>query len=336
VKRYLEKFDDSLLRMQLWSDIYQMVRDGVIKGTVFLELVQSKIQFEKDPKLVQSVLDRANRVLNNFLPKELKLSESRNLFNLAHSQCKEAKNQEWFLIWSMVAVNFVRHQDQAQILAEYVANNNRKIGHFALTQRECWSIVQLAMAWSLENRNDLLVAEFARDQSERGEQAKRKAASSEWSATVKAQAWERYQSESKDSLHMIDADMGGFMWSHQEDILKPYVNHFFNSVHRVMTERNREFSHAYFDHLLPNFGPEDSVLQRLQELEQKLSPDLKMPKRWVKEAIDDILRMQKCLRLFAPSAPTHNLLGLGLGASSVVLALCSLVGLFLVRKKLFR
>ena len=51
--------------------LYDGVRDGLTPATVYLELVLSHISSEPNAKLVETILRRANGVLNSYLPEKM-------------------------------------------------------------------------------------------------------------------------------------------------------------------------------------------------------------------------------------------------------------------------
>ena len=94
------------------------------------------------------------------------------------------------------------------------------------------------------------------------------------------------------------AEMSGFRWNHQKDILKPYTDRYFESIKDVFANLEKELAQSFAFHLFPDFPEDETILQRTEALLQSLDPKKdKLLMRFVKESIDDLKRSKKCIDL---------------------------------------
>jgi aminopeptidase N len=298
-RQYLEKFEDPLLRQMLWSTTYTMVRDQKLPVQNYLELVRSKIGFERDAKLVSNILNRAQTAAITFLPESLFQNETTKLFRFAFEMLQTVGQDDFRIPWAHAMITFACTKESVSVLANILLQGDGKVGVYTLDQKMRWSIVEKTVAWNLPESTVLLEKEKERDRSDRGERAVRTAMTSQWNAKVKEEAWNRYLNKNQANLSVwqIEADMAGFMWRHQSDILTPYVDKFFAVVRSVFKEREKEFASAFFAQLFP-FLPEDpTVLARTENLINELQPDEQVLLRFLKETLDDLKRARACRQL---------------------------------------
>jgi hypothetical protein len=75
-----------------------------------------------------------------------------------------------------------------------------------------------------------------------------------WDSGVKEAAWKRYLDKKTElSVWQMEADMAGFQWRHQFDILSPYIDKFFAVIRNVFKEREKEFASAFFSEVFLYF-----------------------------------------------------------------------------------
>ena len=83
---------------------------------------------------------------------------------------------------------------------------------------------------------------------------------------MKAAAWARFGAEGYGSRYLNSAAMSGFNWTHQRDLLAPYVDRFFDEVAGIFETRDREFATTFYGGLFPDYRVEADTLARAQRL----------------------------------------------------------------------
>eukprot|EP01124_Arcella_intermedia_P006315 TRINITY_DN1372_c0_g1_i1.p1 TRINITY_DN1372_c0_g1~~TRINITY_DN1372_c0_g1_i1.p1 ORF type:complete len:857 (+),score=169.94 TRINITY_DN1372_c0_g1_i1:33-2603(+) len=289
----MELISDPLLRQLLWFGFYDLVRDAKMKSTDFLDLVSTKIGIETEPKLVTTILARSLSALIHFVPKSMTEEYGVKLFDSVYRSLEAATQPEWKLIWSKNVVEFARRADKVAILLDDV-----KTGKINFTQDSRWSIAVKAVAWGLPGAEEALTAEREKDKSDTGDRAMLRAKSSVPKAEVKKESWDRFINQTGGlSAHQQAADMSGFRWQHQEKLVEPYIDLFFNSVRTVFQSKDKEYPQAFFGNLFPSDAENPVILEKAKKLLAELTPEEKQLLRMLQEEIDDLERELKCKKL---------------------------------------
>jgi len=289
----MEVIKDPLLRQLLWTSFYDLTRDAKMKSTDFLNLVSSKISIETDPKLLSTVINRASGALVHFVPNIMIPTYADKLFNSFYGELNKASEKDFKIIWARAVVEFARTEGAVKILEEQLKNDNP-----VFTQDLRWGIIQKLTAWGFPDAAEYLKKEQAKDNSDTGARAVLKANTSVPDIQVKNSAWERFLNpDIKMSAHQSAAEMAGFRWAHQEHLLGPFTDKFFQVVASVFKTREKEFSNSFFFSLFPSDPENPKILQSAKDLLATLTPDDKHLSRVLKEEIDDLERELKCRNL---------------------------------------
>jgi len=295
----VELLTNTLLRTLLWSSFYNMVRDGLLKSVDYLRLVRNKIGVEQDPKLIGTILSRADIALSTFVPARLLQEEANGLFEVVHRKLTEATADDVCIVWASSCIDFAKSARSVQVLVEALGEG-KKIGKFALDQSMRWRVVNRAMSWNVEGAAALLEAEQKRDGSDRGNRCTLTAKTSQWDAKVKEAAWQRYldpESSKTLSHHQLSADMNGFRWPHQAEMLEKYTELFFTLIRKMFKERTKEFFLSWFHACFPFKPEEGDIVIRTRALLAECTKEEPVLHRTLQEKLDDLLRAQKCRAL---------------------------------------
>eukprot|EP00455_Lapot_gusevi_P026977 TRINITY_DN2849_c0_g1_i1.p1 TRINITY_DN2849_c0_g1~~TRINITY_DN2849_c0_g1_i1.p1 ORF type:complete len:872 (+),score=303.42 TRINITY_DN2849_c0_g1_i1:77-2692(+) len=296
-RQHVEKFEDPLLRQLIWQTTYNMVRDAKMKSTDFLRMVADKAALETSSKLVATILRQASGTLSNFVPKALYESEADLLFSKSFEKLQQTTQPEWQIVWGNSVVDFARTRQAVASLVMYM-EEGQQIGTYTLPQNARWSLLKKIHAFDMDPDNNLLQLEEKRDSSDRGQRAVLSIRSAPPREAVKQAAWARYLDKNTDlSHHMMSADMAGFQWSHQTELLAPFVQPFFDNLRPIFQERSKEFATAYLENLFPFYPEEPSILERSQQILESLNEEELILRRYMKEQLDDLVRAKKCREL---------------------------------------
>jgi aminopeptidase N len=293
-KQNVEKFDDTLMRQLVWSSFLNMVRDAQWPSQEFLALIESKVGLETDPKLTQFIIRAAEATLANYLPDELQVQYSNAFFDLAVKQLKSAKTQDDRIVWARTAIGVARSKENVERLLEMV-DKGTGVSEFELDQDMRWSVTQKAAAYAIPGSEERGAKEAARDPSDRGQRAMECLKVCAPDASVKEAAWDRFINDKQSSMKMINAAMSGFHWRHQSDLLKPFINKFFDSIHDIFKTREFAAAENFYLILFAGYRTDDEMLHNCEAKLKTLDPakDTVLV-RCLKESIDDIKRSQAC------------------------------------------
>ncbi len=295
----IERVTDDLLRQQLWSTLWSMVRDQQLKSTEFLAIVRDKIGVERNIELVDSVLGHAAASRARYVPEERSDDESRLLFATAWEGLRAASDGDSRIIWARALVGFAANPDDIARTGR-LADGEEIAPGFELDQDMRWGVAARYVAYGMAGAEERVAAETARDPSDRGQRERLRCQSAVPSAAVKAEEWARFTGEGYGSRYLNQAAMSGFIWTRQAELLEPYVDAFFERVSGVFAERDREFATVFYSELFPGYRVERDTLDRAQALLEETPEEQAVLRRMLRESIDDLGRAIAC-RAFAAS-----------------------------------
>ncbi len=109
----------------------------------------------------------------------------------------------------------------------------------------------------------------------------------------KAELWKWYMDEkATDSDKILDASMLGFWDWQQLDIIKVYIDKFFESFVDICKKRTSHYSVQFFMHLSPGIASPE-ILKKYEELLKALPEEFKARRKSVEAEIDNQKRLLK-------------------------------------------
>jgi aminopeptidase N len=299
LKENMQRIDDDLLRLQLWTSLWSMVRDQQLRSTEYLELVRTKIPREQMPELVEAVLANASAAVARYVAEEWKNREAHALAQEAYMALKAPSSGDLKIIWARALIGNATVPEDLALVAR-LADGEETIEGLTIDQDMRWAIAAKHVAHGVSGAEERVAAEAERDATDRGVRAKLRCEISVPSEEVKAMAWEKFTGEGYGSLYLTNAAMSGFNWSEQRALLEPYVDKFFASLPTVFRTKDKEFASDYFRTLSPSYRVEREVLEKSDAVLSGYGEELPVLGRMIKEANDDLLRAIRC-REFAAS-----------------------------------
>ena len=299
VRENLDRIDDTLLRLQLWASLWNMVRDQQLKSTEYLALVRSRVVPEAMPELVEAVTTNAISAIGRYVPEEWRDREAHAFAEAAWTALRAATSNDLRIIWARALIATASVPADLELIGR-LADGLEVVPGLTVDQDMRWNIAARHVAYGVPGAVDRVNAEADRDPSDRGVRARLRAETSAPAPEVKAAAWEKFVGEGYGSLYLTTAAMSGFNWAHQRQLLEPYVDRFFSEVTGVFRDRDKEFASDFFRFLAPVYRVEREILARGERLVATLGDELPVLVRMAREANDDLLRAIRC-REFAAS-----------------------------------
>ncbi|MEO8539186.1 MAG: aminopeptidase N [bacterium] len=293
LKEHMQRIDDALLRLQLWTSLWSMVRDQQLRSPEYLELVRSKISREESPELVEAVLNNATAAISRYVPEDWKVREAHALAQVAYMALKAPGSGDLKIIWARTLIANSVVPEDLQVVSR-LADGEDQIEGLTIDQDMRWAIAAKHVAYGIPGASERVAIEAKRDPSDRGVRAALRCETSVPDAATKAAAWEKFQGEGYGSLYLTGAAMSGFNWSEQSAILQPYVEKYFGSLPGVFRTKDKEFASDYFRSLFPGYRVEREILAQSEALLGAYGEELPVLARTLKEANDDLLRSIMC------------------------------------------
>ncbi|GIW17491.1 MAG: aminopeptidase N [Tepidiforma sp.] len=292
VLAHIDRVDDTLLRLQLWASLWNMVRDQQLSSLRYLALVREKAPREHHPELLEAVTSNALLALGRYVPDEAIEPEARQFFEAALAALRGAPQGDLQKLWARTLIGAAATAGDVETLCR-LADGEVAVPGLLIDQEMRWAIAAKAVAYGLPGAAERLAAEAARDPSDRGVRARLRAETSAPDPAVKEAAWAKFLGEGYGSLYLTAAAMSGFNWRHQRALLEPYVDRFFDAVPTVFAERDKEFATDFFRNLAPAYRVEKPVIERARQLLERAG-DQVLLRRTVLEFIDDMERALRC------------------------------------------
>lgn len=295
----LPELPDTLLRQQVWSTLWEMVRGASLRSKEYLEAVRQFAPRETDRALVQSIVDRASVVQRRYVPEAELDATGRSLTASAVSALRTVEDQDLRLIWARAATSLAASSDDVELLLGLV-DGQWTVDGFEPDQQLRWALVTKAIAFELDGAADRLEIERTRDRSDRGQRALIRAEVSQPRHESKLAAWERIHGDGYGSDYLTRSAIMGFQWVHQRDILLPFRDPFYDHIAEVYATRDHTYSESYLRWLIPDRWAEASELERIRTFASGLSDEEDLLQRHLVEIADDI---ERDIRVRAFSAP---------------------------------
>jgi aminopeptidase N len=300
----LPDLSDPLLRQQVWSSLWEMVRDATLTSTEYLAAVRRFAPAEADRALLQTLLDRASEALRRFVPDDRAAMEQSLLVAMAIEVASETDGERR-LIWARTALAAADSAQDVEQLRALVDGDWARIG-FEPDQEMRWQVAIKAAAFGLDEDERWLERELRRDPSDRGQRAHIRGQAARPERRRKSLTWERIHGSGYGSDYLTRAAIMGFQWVHQRDVLAPFRTSFYDRVSDVYATRDHAFATAYARGLVPDRWAEPAELERLRAFSSVLGGGQGLLRRHLAEISDDMDRAIR-VRAFASSASDSGL-----------------------------
>ncbi len=295
----LPELPDTLLRQQVWSTLWEMVRGALLRSTEYLEAVRQFAPHETDRALVQSIVDRASVVQRRYVAESELEATARSLTGSAIAALRSVDDPDLRLIWARAATSLAATPEDVEQLLDLV-DGHWTVDGFEPDQQLRWALVTKALAFGLEGAQDRLDVERIRDRSDRGQRALIRAEASQPVLEVKRAAWDRIHAQGYGSDYLTRSAIMGFQWVHQRDILVPFREPFYEQIARIYSTRDHTYAESYLRWLIPDRWAEPNELDRIRAFAAGLSEEQDLLQRHLVEIADDVERDIRVREFSAP------------------------------------
>jgi aminopeptidase N len=285
----MPELPDPLLRQQVWSTLWEMVRSASLRSTEYLESVRQFAPRETDRSLVQSIMDRATVAQRRYVPDAERVGSAASLTAAAMGAFRGAVDDDLRLVWVRTAANLAATPADITELLDLVDGHWSVVG-FEPDQQLRWTLAVKAAAFGLDGAGERIADERERDASDRGQRAAIRAEVSRPDGDAKRTAWDRFNGEGYGSDYLTRAAISGFQWSHQREVLLPFREPFYQRVVAIHATRDHAFAESYLRWLSPDLWAERSELERMRVFAAGLDDEQELLRRHLSEIADDVER----------------------------------------------
>lgn len=256
--------EDSLTRLMVWNALNQMVRDNKLRVSDYMELAMKGIDAEKDFEIVSILLGSHSSISENYfqyLTIEQRVALAPKFEKLIWQKLVSAKTSDLKKVYFDFYNGIAETPEAAGKLAGTLSGKT-KVSGVDMDQDRRWKIVSTLTRINAQEAPAIIAAEVKRDPSTKGKRTAEAAKVGISTADAKADFW-RSLDNTKDIPYSTLREASGHFdnYDHPE-LVKKYVDPFFNRVRKLNWEENDNLVEIYFEHLFPQSICTNDLLQQ--------------------------------------------------------------------------
>lgn len=298
----LMNLSDPFVKLMLWKDLAQMVRDLKLTPEKYFQVVLSVLEKENDEHLLGQLIGGYSSIRSYFnyyltLDERSELAPKlEELFWKKVAASERGSNLQ--LTYFDFFVSIAHTPDFLDKLHDILKNDSPPRG-ISLDQDRRWNIIATLASGGHKNSLKLIEEEELRDQSTLGVRMAYASRVSLPKLELKKKEWQKITGENTLSFSDLRAAAGRFFSSNYPGLVDPFVKDFFDKITTMDWKVNDSLIGIYFDFLFPSQSCSSSVL-KLSERKFKSSKNLtNLAKRNWLEANDEL---KKCVSIRENSA----------------------------------
>ena len=256
----LGRIADPLARTLCWGAAWDMVRDAELAARRFVGLVCTHATVEEDDSTLQRLVGQASVAIDVYGDPANRARVRAGLAEVARARLAEAgAGSDRQLIWARVALSMgdgIEHLAWARGLLD----GSVVVDGLEVDTDFRWEIVAVLASHGAEGVDGVIDAEEERDPTDIGHRRAASARASRPSAEAKAEAWKRLTGEQL-PLAMVRSLCGGIWQWAQDDLIRPYVEAYFDGLLGWWADNPREVALALVGGLYPGQLVEPAIAE---------------------------------------------------------------------------
>jgi aminopeptidase N len=285
---HLSDFVDPMPRALVWSATWDMLRDGLLPATRFIELITRNLAHDEQVGVLQRLLMRASGAVERFAAP----NNRERLRELLRAHAREALGRTapgsdhqlaWFRHWASLAA------DPSDIeLLRGMLTGSEVFPGLAVDTDLRWAIV-VALAHAGNADDAFIDAELARDDTDLGQRQAMTARAAR--PDPEAKAWARgLLRDDPDLSHTLARQLwAGFSQLDQEHLAAAYLPEFSGDLDHVWANRTLDFAIEFAGGMFPHAAVDAGLLETTDAILART--DLPKPlRRAVLEQRDTVVR----------------------------------------------
>jgi aminopeptidase N len=288
---------DSLPRALCWASAWDMVRDAEVPAREYLQLVLGQVRRESDIGVVQSLLRQALSAVTMFADPAWAPQGRAALASAAAEALREAApGSDEQLVWARTLGSVASTEEHVQLLRGLLSGAEQLPG-LAVDTDLRWHLLRRLAALGLAGDAEV-EDELRRDPTAAGQRQAAAARASRPTQEAKAEAWRVAVEDETTPNALQSAVIGGFVQPEQQDLLRAWVEPYFDCLAEVWRTRTPEMAQTIGVGLYPAAVVDQAVVDRTDRhlASEDLPPAVR---RVLLEGRDGVLR---CLRARARDA----------------------------------
>ena len=288
----IASIESSLSRALIWGAVWDMVRDAEVGTGKYLDLVLAGIEKETDIGLVQQVLMQCRSAIDVFADRKNRKNYNIKLatgLEKLISQAKPGSDRQLALLRTFSAVATTEEQINkvAQIL-----DGIEKIEGLVVDTDLRWALLRRLVVVGKRGEKEIS-EELKKDDTVMGREHAAGAKAAMPSLDAKQKAWEQVinnENLTNSELHSI---LAGISYMDHEEVLKNFVNKYFDSVSSLWNARTHEIGQSLVTGLFPSTNINQDVIKKCDEFLEKNKELAVGARRIIIEQRDSLARALK-------------------------------------------
>ncbi|MEU9604217.1 aminopeptidase N [Streptomyces sp. NPDC048057] len=298
VVRSLSCVPDPLTRAVVWNAARDMVRDGELAPTAYLELARAHLPRESDLAVVQGVLAFANhQIAERYLPEEERSAALGTIRAVCRDILRRTEDGSDSSLRLIAVRQVIDATSQPETIQEWL-NDGSVTGGPELDPELRWRILyRLAVLGAVDEA--AITAELDRDPSATGQEGAARCRAALPTAGAKAAAWEALFASDDLSNYLFNATAQGFWQSEQAELVRPYLTRYFTDAAALGARRGPAIATAAGRWAFPLHAVDHEVLEQGERAleDPALVPALR------RQLVDQLSDLRRALAVRAQPTP---------------------------------
>ncbi|MEV6649676.1 aminopeptidase N [Streptomyces sp. NPDC051219] len=286
--RSLSGLPDPLARAVIWNAARDMVRDGELPPTAYLEAARAHLPHESDLAIVQGVLAFAStQIADRYLPHVSRPAALATLTAICRDLIRRTEGGDGAGLRLTAVRHFIGSATQPDGIQDWLTSGSVPGGP-ELDPELRWRILhRLAVLGAADET--AIAAELDQDPTATGQEGAARCRAALPDATAKREAWERMFASDSLSNYLFSATAQGFWQPEQADLVREYVPQYYPAAVALAARRGPAIAEAAGRYAFPLHAADTESL-RLGEECLRTTEMIPALRRKLADQLDDLRR----------------------------------------------
>ncbi|MFF9348556.1 aminopeptidase N [Streptomyces sp. NPDC014734] len=284
----LSGIPDALTRAVIWNTARDMVRDGELAPTTYLDVARTHLPHETDLALVQGVLAFAGtHITGHYLTPEKRPAALATLTALCRDLIRRTEDGHNPGLRLIAVRHLIDAATQPDTIQDWLTNGTVPGGPEIDPELRWRILTRLAVLGATDETH--IAAELEQDPSATGQEGAARCRAALPTPEAKAAAWHALFNDDTLSNYLFTATAQGFWQPEQTDLVSDYVPRFYPEAARLAARRGPAIAEAAGRHAFPAYAVDSDNLHLGEQAlaDTDLTPALR---RKLIDQIDDLRR----------------------------------------------
>ncbi len=255
----LSRVPDPLTRTVVWNAARDMVRDGELAPSAYLDAARAHLPRESDLAVVQGVLAfAATQIADRYLPADERPAALSTLRNICRDLLRRTEDGSDSGLRLTAVRHFIDATAQPETIQEWLADGSVPGGP-ELDPELRWRILY-RLAVLGETDESAIAAELERDPSATGQEGAARCRAALPTPEAKEAAWERMFTSDTLSNYLFTATAQGFWQPEQADLVRQYVPRYYVDAVELAARRGPAIADAAGRYAFPQHAVDAEAL----------------------------------------------------------------------------